>query len=233
MKTQPTSLLAPSCDTKRNASSWLAHSSCRPPLICLNAQWIAWRKNAPLDPRTHFHAPHQRCLWCLSYPNPQKFHRLLKMLMTKTSDSWRRFHPAMAAVVPVRRSLKVRTAFNILGPLLNPAGAAYGLIGVYSPAISGLMAATLQRLGTKRALVVHSHGLDELTPMGDAEILEVTPTGTRSYRCWPGPPCCSERHLLPAQESVEHSFYKGMPHLSRFSTHDVHYEPEGEYSIRG
>ena len=44
------------------------------------------------------------------------------------------------------------------------------------------MASTLQRLGTKRALVVHSHGLDELTPMGDAEVLEVTPQGTRSYR---------------------------------------------------
>ena len=88
----------------------------------------------------------------------------------------------MKAVVPVRKSLKVRTAFNILGPLLNPAGAAYGLIGVYSPAISPLMASTLQRLGTKRALVVHSHGLDELTPMGDAELLEVTPQGTRSYR---------------------------------------------------
>ena len=88
----------------------------------------------------------------------------------------------MKAVVPVRKSLKVRTAFNILGPLLNPAGAAYGLIGVYSPAIAPLMASTLQRLGTKRALVVHSHGLDELTPMGDAELLEVTPQGTRSYR---------------------------------------------------
>ena len=88
----------------------------------------------------------------------------------------------MKAVVPVRKSLKVRTAFNILGPLLNPAGAAYGLIGVYSPAIAPLMASALQRLGTKRALVVHSHGLDELTPMGDAELLEVTPQGTRSYR---------------------------------------------------
>ena len=78
--------------------------------------------------------------------------------------------------------MKVRTAFNILGPLLTPAGAASGLIGVYSPAISPLMASTLQRLGTKRALVVHSHGLDELTPMGDAELLEVTPQGTRRYR---------------------------------------------------
>ena len=88
----------------------------------------------------------------------------------------------MKAVVPVRRSLKVRTAFNILGPLLNPANAAYGLIGVYSPDISDLMASALQRLGAKRALVVHSHGLDELTPLGDAELLEVTPHGTRRYR---------------------------------------------------
>ena len=50
----------------------------------------------------------------------------------------RRYHPAMAAVVPVRRALRVRTAFNILGPLLNPAGATYGLIGVYSTAIAPL-----------------------------------------------------------------------------------------------
>lgn len=97
---------------------------------------------------------------------------------------------------------QVRTAFNILGPLLNPADAAYGLIGVYSPAISGLMAATLQRLGTKRALVVHSHGLDELTPMGDAEILEVTPSGTRSYRrgsC--ALPCYSQHAVRPGRLS--------------------------------
>ena len=101
----------------------------------------------------------------------------------------RRYHPAMAAVVPVRRALRVRTAFNILGPLLNPAGAAYGLIGGYSTEIAPLMASTLQRLGCKRALVVHSHGLDELTPLGDAEVLEVTPQGTRAYRCWDV--CCA------------------------------------------
>ena len=52
--------------------------------------------------------------------------------------------------------LQVRTTLNMLGPLLNPAGAAYGLIGVYSPDISMLMAETLQQLGTKKALVVHS-----------------------------------------------------------------------------
>ena len=57
-----------------------------------------------------------------------------------------RFHPAMKAVVPVRRSLKVRTAFNVLGPMLNPAGAKYGLVGVYSTELARLMAEALQVL---------------------------------------------------------------------------------------
>ena len=87
----------------------------------------------------------------------------------------------MKSVSPVRRALKVRTAFNLLGPLLNPAHAQYALVGVYSPSIAPLMAATLLRLGVQKALVVHSMGLDELTPMGPAEVLEVTPIGTASY----------------------------------------------------
>ena len=84
-----------------------------------------------------------------------------------------RFHPAMRAVVPVRRALRVRTVFNVLGPLLNPARAAYGLVGVYSPAVSGVVAEALARLGVRRALVVHSMGLDELTPLGPASVVEV------------------------------------------------------------
>lgn len=72
------------------------------------------------------------------------------------------------------RLRQVRTAFNILGPMLNPARASYALVGVYDPAISPLMAAALQRLGITKALVVHSMGLDELTPLGDADIVEVS-----------------------------------------------------------
>ena len=68
---------------------------------------------------------------------------------------------------------QVRTAFNILGPVLNPARAAYALVGVYDPAVSGLMADVLLRTGVAKALVVHSCGLDELTPLGDADIVEV------------------------------------------------------------
>lgn len=96
-----------------------------------------------------------------------------------------RYHPAMAAVRQVRKELGTRTAFNILGPMLNPARAAYGLIGVYSNSIGPLMAEALQRLGMQRALVVHSFGLDELTPLGATDVLEVTPAGTRRYQLDP------------------------------------------------
>ncbi|KAF6253090.1 anthranilate phosphoribosyltransferase [Scenedesmus sp. NREL 46B-D3] len=86
-----------------------------------------------------------------------------------------RYHPAMKRIRGVRSALKIRTIFNILGPMLNPAGAAYGLVGVYSPDISELMGESLMRLGMRHALVVHSCGLDELTPMGPADVVEISP----------------------------------------------------------
>lgn len=64
-----------------------------------------------------------------------------------------RFHPAMKAVVPVRRALGVRTAFNVLGPMLNPAGAKYGLVGVYNTGLARLMAEALQ---ARRPLRLHA-----------------------------------------------------------------------------
>lgn len=85
-----------------------------------------------------------------------------------------RYHPAMKRIRPIRSALKIRTIFNILGPMLNPASASYGLVGVYSPSISKLMGESLLRLGMQKALVVHSMGLDELTPMGPADVVEVT-----------------------------------------------------------
>lgn len=108
------------------------------------------------------------------------------------------YHPAMKAVVPVRKALRVRTAFNLLGPMLNPADARYGLVGVYSTSVSHLMADTLQRLGVSKALVVHSMGLDELTPMGPADVVEVTQQGKRSYSLEPqdlGIPRCTVQDL--------------------------------------
>ncbi|CAL6397953.1 unnamed protein product [Bathycoccus prasinos] len=92
-----------------------------------------------------------------------------------------RFHPAMAKVSPVRKSLKVRTAFNLLGPMLNPAHSKYALVGVYSTDIQRLMADSFMRLGMKKALIVHSMGLDELTPCGPADVMEVSKDGVKTY----------------------------------------------------
>ncbi|MCR9191320.1 MAG: anthranilate phosphoribosyltransferase [Gammaproteobacteria bacterium] len=87
-----------------------------------------------------------------------------------------RFHPAMRALRALRQQLNVPTTFNLLGPLLNPANPAHHVLGVYDVSILRLMAEALQYLGTQRSLVVHGHGLDELTCIGPVTMLEVTPT---------------------------------------------------------
>ena len=86
------------------------------------------------------------------------------------------YHPAMKAVVPVRAALSVRTVFNMLGPLTNPAATPYQLIGAWSPEAAKLMADTLAGLPIERAFVVHGEpGWDEATPAGDFLLYDVTP----------------------------------------------------------
>ena len=108
-----------------------------------------------------------------------------------------RYHPSMKAVAPVRKKLKVRTAFNLLGPMLNPASSKHALVGVYTPELMPLMADSLMLLGMKKALVVCSTvgdlSLDEMTPCGPTNVMEVTPGGVKTYSFDPKdvgvPPC--------------------------------------------
>ena len=83
-------------------------------------------------------------------------------------------HPAMRHAGPIRRELGMRTVFNMLGPLTNPAGAGIQVIGVYERRIVTLAAEALSRLGTRRALVVHGcDGMDEITLCGPTTFAEV------------------------------------------------------------
>jgi anthranilate phosphoribosyltransferase len=95
-------------------------------------------------------------------------------------------HGATRYVIPVRRSLAVRTIFNFLGPLTNPAGARRQLIGVSDPAYLDTMAGALAQLGVERALVVSStDGLDELSIAAPTRVVEVNGTDITSYTVSP------------------------------------------------
>lgn len=87
------------------------------------------------------------------------------------------FHPAMRHAAPTRRELGVRTAFNLLGPLTNPAGTRRQLLGVGDARAAGRFAEVVHRLGTDRTLVVHGDGVDELPLDGSGVIYDVTDEG--------------------------------------------------------
>ena len=86
------------------------------------------------------------------------------------------YHPAMKAIMPIRGAMSVRTVFNVLGPLTNPAAPPYQLIGAYSKKAARLMAETLAGMPIDRAFVVHGKpGWDEATPAGDFWLFDVRP----------------------------------------------------------
>lgn len=113
-----------------------------------------------------------------------------------------RFHPAMKAVAPVRREMGVRTLFNILGPLTNPAGAPNILMGVFHPDLVGIQVRVLERLGVERALVVYGKdGLDEISLGGATMVGELRDGEVREYEIESeqfGIPMASSRNLRVA-----------------------------------
>lgn len=112
------------------------------------------------------------------------------------------YHPAMKAIAPVRAALGVRTVFNLLGPLANPAEAPYAVIGAWSPEVARLLAQTLAGMPIGRMFVVHGGtGWDEPTPAGDFLLLDVQPgfvaESSRNAHDF-GLPACDEQDLKGA-----------------------------------
>jgi anthranilate phosphoribosyltransferase len=92
----------------------------------------------------------------------------------------------MKHAAPVRRELGVRTLFNILGPLTNPAGAKNQLMGVFHPDLVGIQARVLQRLGSRHVLVVYGmEGLDEISMAGETLVGELKNDEVREYTIHP------------------------------------------------
>jgi anthranilate phosphoribosyltransferase len=95
-------------------------------------------------------------------------------------------HPAMKHAAPVRRELGVRTIFNILGPLTNPAGAQNQLLGVFHPDLVGIQTRVLQRLGARHVMVVYGRdGLDEISISGETLVGELSKGEVREYELHP------------------------------------------------
>ncbi len=108
-------------------------------------------------------------------------------------------HPGFRHAAPVRRELGVRTVFNVLGPLTNPAGARAQIVGVYSADLVPVIADVLVRLGSRRAFVVHgADGIDELSPAGPNVVCEVVAGEVRTRTIDPlelGIPRCAPADL--------------------------------------
>ena len=96
-----------------------------------------------------------------------------------------KFHPAMRFVQPIRKSLDFRTAFNILGPLANPAGVTAQVMGVAEEALLDRICETLEMLGAKRAMVVHGNGMDEVSTLGTTQIRQLIDGNVTSVKINP------------------------------------------------
>ena len=125
------------------------------------------------------------------------------------------YHPAMREVAPVRRELGTPTLFNLLGPLANPARVRRQLVGVADPAMMTLVAEALRELHHERALVVHgAPGMDELSPLGPTDIIELADGTLRRWTLDPaadlGWPVYSPEELAGASPAENAEIVEGV-----------------------
>ena len=123
------------------------------------------------------------------------------------------FHPAMKSIAPIRAALGVRTVFNLLGPLANPARPPFMLVGAFSREAAALMADTLSGLDIERCFVVHGEpGWDEPTPVGRFLLIDVRPGEARSRTVDPadfGIPRCRPSDLAGGQRDYNAATLEG------------------------
>ena len=122
------------------------------------------------------------------------------------------FHPAMKYAAEPRQEIGIRTVFNLLGPLTNPAGANAQLLGVYDPKLTVPLAYSLKRLGCEEAMVVHGlDGLDEVSTVGKTAVAHLKNGEVKEFEVSPSDfgvkkACVADLKLATAEESAETFF---------------------------
>jgi anthranilate phosphoribosyltransferase len=134
-------------------------------------------------------------------------------------------HGAMKNAIGPRREIGIRTIFNILGPLTNPAGAQCQVLGVYREELTEKLAQVLRKLGCKRGFVVHGlDGMDEITLTTETRIAEVTPAGVNSRLFRPeelGLPRCSMAELRGGDAAANAAIVRGVLSGEKGPTRDI------------
>lgn len=113
-----------------------------------------------------------------------------------------KYHPLLGRIMPIRKRLGIKTIFNVLGPLTNPAEPIHQLVGVYSSDLVEKVAEALNLLGVKRAVVVHGDGLDEVNPKGESLIAEVE-KGVDLYKITPEDLGLERVKIIPCESAEE------------------------------
>jgi len=135
------------------------------------------------------------------------------------------FHSAMKHAIGPRREIGIRTIFNVLGPLTNPAGANVQVLGVYDPGLTEVMAGVLKKLGARAAMVVHGDGcFDEITIVGETKVSELKGGKIRTYRIKPedfGMKRASVRSIKGGDAAVNAEIIRGVLTGKKGAARDV------------
>ena len=113
------------------------------------------------------------------------------------------YHPSLKRIMPIRKELKIKTIFNILGPLANPANPRYQIVGVNSADLIDKVAEALSYLGVKKAVVVHGDGLDEVNPKSETIVAEVNGSEIEKYNICPEDFGLKRTKIIPCNSPEE------------------------------